>query len=86
MIHHYTANLSFYIGKVKFLNIEQRSYSKSNVNGLLNLSARGASIGQMIVQPARILSEKSCLFKGQRVQQGLYRLQFLFADRNDFYV
>ncbi len=50
MIHHETANRSFYIGKVKFLTFEQRSYSKSNVNRLLNLSARGASIGQMIEQ------------------------------------
>ncbi len=30
------------------------------------------------------LSVKSCLFEGQRVQQGLYRLYFLFADRKDF--
>ncbi len=27
------------------------------------------------------LSAKSCLFKGQRVQQGSCRLEFLFADR-----
>jgi hypothetical protein len=27
------------------------------------------------------LFEKSSLFKGQRVQQGSYRLQFLYADR-----
>ncbi len=30
------------------------------------------------------LSVKSCLFKGQRVQQGSDMLQFLFADRKHF--